>query len=199
MTYLTPAELYALSEVDGWNALWVQPQVVAEHLRRHPWVAAATVQVQAPGHLTAQVQEQTPVAVWITNRGAYWLAASGVALAMSPTQAAAVDELVLPQIIDSLGEAQQLGVPRLAIDPAILESALALTAALPELEGKVRYNREVGLNFSLPNPAVWVYLGDGHDMETKLKNLAAMRSVVAREEDVARIIDVRYIDRPFVR
>jgi len=55
------------------------------------------------------------------------------------------------------------------------------------------------LNFSLPNPAVWVYWGDGHDMEIKLENLAAMRTIVARENDAARIIDVRYINRPYVR
>ncbi len=199
LSYLAPAELYALAEVEGWNSLWVQPQVLADRLDDHPWVAAAAVQVHLPGRVAVQVEEQTPVAVWITNHGAYWLAASGAALAMQPAQAAAVDEVMLPQVIDSLGEAQQLGVNLTAIDPAILASALALSEALPELEGKVRYNREVGLNFALSNPAVWVYLGDGHDMETKLENLAAMRTVARREEAPASIIDVRYISRPYVR
>ena len=131
LTYLTPTELYSRSDVDGWNTLWIQPQVVADRLRSHPWVAGATVQVQAPGHVTVHVQEQTPVAIWLTNQGAYWLAASGAALAMSPAQAGAVDEVILPQIIDSLGEAQQLGVSQTAIEPTILDSALELTAAAP--------------------------------------------------------------------
>jgi cell division septal protein FtsQ len=199
LIYLMSPDLYALGAFEGWNGLWLEPQVVAERLRSHPWIAAADVQVHLPARISAQIVERTPIAVWVTNRGTYWLAATGVALAMPPDQAAAADELMLPQLVDSLGEAQQLGVDRLAVDAATLESALALTAALPELEGKVRFNREVGLNFALSSPAVWVYFGNGHDMEIKLENLAAMRTVVLREENTARIIDVRYINRPYVR
>jgi cell division protein FtsQ len=111
----------------------------------------------------------------------------------------ALPELALPQIVDSLQEARAIGDGPLALDRTVLDAALALVKALPELEGKVRYNQSVGLNFPLPEPAVWVYWGDGLDLETKMLNLDATRQLVRASEDPAQILDLRFEDRPYLR
>jgi hypothetical protein len=56
----------------------------------------------------------------------------------------------------------------------------------------------VGLNFPLPEPAVWVYWGDGFDLENKLENLTVARDMLRKDEEPAQIVDVRIIDRPYV-
>jgi cell division protein FtsQ len=105
----------------------------------------------------------------------------------------------LPQIIDSLQEAHVIGAGPPAIDPQVLTSALALVEAMPELDGIVRYTESIGLNFPLPDPAVWVYWGDGFDMESKLENLAVSRDLIRNAEEPAQILDVRFVDRPYIR
>jgi hypothetical protein len=85
------------------------------------------------------------------------------------------------------------------MDPQVLKSALTLMVAMPELGGTVRYNESVGLNFPLPEPAVWVYWGDGFELEAKMDNLAVAREMLRNAEEAAQIVDVRLIDRPYVR
>ena len=134
----------------------------------------------------------------MTNAGNYWLAANGSALPIATLEESALPELALPQIIDSLQEARVIGDGPLAIDPQVLDSALTLMAAMPELGETVRYNKSIGLNFPLPEPAVWVYWGDGFDIDAKIENLAVARDLVRKAEKPAQIVDVRLIDRPYV-
>ncbi|HXF64359.1 MAG TPA: FtsQ-type POTRA domain-containing protein [Caldilineaceae bacterium] len=187
--------LYAASEVEGWNIFWLQPQEVRRRLLAHPWIEDARVLLKLPGSVTVQIQEAKPVAVWITNAGNYWLAADGAALPMQAEM-----DSVLPQIVDTLQEARRWTADgTLAIDPQVLSSALALVQAVPELEGKVRYNRMIGLNFPLPKSAVWVYWGDGFHMEEKLEKLAIARDLLRTSDEPAQIVDIRFVDRPYLR
>jgi cell division protein FtsQ len=135
----------------------------------------------------------------VTNHGNYWLAMNGDALPIATLEESALPELALPQIVASLQEARKVGDGPLAIEPEVLTSALTLMAALPELENSVRYNELVGLNFALPEPPVWVYWGDGFDLETKLKHLEIAREQVRRAEEPAQIVDVSLVDRPYMR
>jgi hypothetical protein len=192
-------ELYVASEVEGWNIFWLRPQALRRRLLAHPWIEEAHVAVKLPASLTVHIQEVEPVAIWVTNGGDYWLAPDGATLPIVSQSADQMDH-ALPQIIDSLQEARSFAPgDDLAIDPQVLASALALDELLPELEGKVRYNRTVGLNFPLPKPAIWVYWGDGLNMEQKLDNLAATREVVRQSEESAQIVDIRFANRPYLR
>lgn len=192
-------DLYQIGGVEGWNVFWVEPEAIRERLLALPWVEDVQVSVGLPASVAVNVTEMKPVAVWVTNEGNYWLAANGAALPIVTMEESAMPELALPQIIDSLQEARVNGDESLAIDPHVLSSALALVESLPELEGKVRYNQSVGLNFPLPDPAVWVYWGDGFDIETKLENLEVTRELVRGTEEPAQILDVRFGNRPYVR
>jgi cell division protein FtsQ len=198
---LQPADLYAAGEIEGMNIFWLQPQELRRKLLQNHWIDDVRVRVGLPASVTVEVQEMQPVALWVANTGRYWLASNGATLpAVDEGEGAGELASGLPQIVDSLLEARDITVQdRLAMDPQVLASALTLVEALPELEGKVRYNRDVGLNFPLPKPAVWVYWGDGFHMDEKRINLAATLDLVRASETPAQIVDIRLIDRPFVR
>jgi hypothetical protein len=192
-------DLYNVLDLDGLNIFWVEPDRIRDALLALPWVEEAQVEVGLPATVSVQVTELTPAAVWVTNGGNYWLSTNGSALPVATLDESALPEVALPQIVDSLQEARIVGDGPLAMDPQVLNSALTLMAAMPELGNSVRYNKSIGLNFPLPDPAVWVYWGDGFDMEAKLKNLAVARDIVRDDEKPAQIVDVRLIDRPYVR
>lgn len=200
MERLESTELYPRAAVDGWSIFWLQPQAVRERILAHNWVADAQVNMRLPALLDIHVQEREPVAIWVTNDGSYWLAANGAALPMSSQEASNSPSMSLPQIVDPLRAAEALAPSRaMHMQTEVLQSSLALIEALPELDGKVRYNQSVGLNFLLPDPEVWVYWGDGLDMEQKLENLAAASDLVRSGDSSAQILDIRFINRPYVR
>jgi hypothetical protein len=192
-------DLYQAVHLEGLNIFWVEPETVRQQLLTLPWVQDAQVDVGLPTSVAVNVVEMNPVAVWVTNEGNYWLAANGAALPIATIEESALPELALPQIIDILQEARMIGDGPLAIDPQVLTSALTLMEAMPELEGTVRYNHSIGLNFALLDPAVWVYWGDGFDLEAKLENLAVARDLIKSAEEPAKLLDVRFVDRPYIQ
>jgi hypothetical protein len=192
-------DLYTTLNLDGLNIFWVEPEAIRASLMALPWVDDAQVHVALPASISVHVTEVTPAAVWVTNGGNYWLAMNGSALPIATLEESALPEVALPQIVDSLQEARAVGDGPLAMDPQVLQSALTLMAAMPELGGSVRYNESVGLNFALPDPAVWVYWGDGFDLEDKMENLEVVSEVVRTAEKPAQIVDVRLVNRPYVR
>ncbi len=196
---LNPAEILATAAVDGWNIFWIEPEQVRARLLDHRWIADAQVEIALPAAMHMRVVEREPVALWVTTAGAYWLAEDGTTLPVAPGEE--IHQSGLPQIVDLLGEAASpFGDPTaLTLEPQILQTALALVEALPELNGQIRYNRGIGLNFPLQTPAVWVYWGDGQAMEAKLENLAASRKLLQQGETTAQILDVRFATRPYIR
>lgn len=193
-------ELYPQLNLEGLNVFWVDPQTLRRTLAEHAWVDSAKVDVSLPADVTVHVLEVAPIAIWQTNSGAYWLAQDGTARPIAADEEQLVEQANLPEIVDSLHEARVVRASGpLSMDPDILDSALVLMQALPELNNVVRYNRSVGLNFALSEPTVWVYWGDGFDMDEKLENLAATRDVVRGSEDGAQILDVRFVKRPYIR
>lgn len=191
---LDAEQLYAQSGVDGWNIFWLRPAEVRARLLANPYIVDAQVALGLPGKLTVTVTEKQPVALWVTNRGSYWVTDDGAAL-----PAAEDAESDLPQIVDTLVEAQSVKFPeRVTMDPDALHSALALMATMPALHNQVRYNKDYGLNFPMPDRPVWVYWGGGENTERKLENLAAARRVLDQEGVEAQVVDVRF-ERPYIR
>lgn len=192
-------DLYQALHLDGLNIFWVEPDAIRNTLLAIPWVADAQVEVNLPASITVNVTEITPAAVWVTNAGNYWVSTTGSALPIANLEKSALPDVALPQIVDSLQEARVVGQNPPTLDPQVLKSAITLMASMPELKGSVRYNKAVGLNFPLPDPSVWVYWGDGFDIDAKLQNLAVARDLIRKSDKPAQIIDVRLIDQPYVR
>jgi cell division protein FtsQ len=200
LRYLDRESLYQTAGVEGWNVFWLEPEEVRARLLAQPFVADALVRLALPGRVEIEVLERSPVAVWVTGQGDFWLTQGGAAL---PVRAGGPSPGHLPHIVDSLMDARSVegsgDAHAPAMDPTVLESALALVQTMPELRDQVRYNRGIGLNFPMPGNTGWVYWGDGTEIETKLTNLAAARKVMAEDEPSAQIIDVRFANRPYVR
>jgi hypothetical protein len=199
LSYLEPGDLYQLSQVEGWNTLWVQPEDIRRRILENPYVEDVNLRLQLPARLEVSVQEHPPVAIWQTQAGDFWIASNGATLPVKGQVDAS-----LPRIVDMLQEARLLGAPDAAagpsaVDPRVLTSAMALMETMPELENKVRFNRSVGLNFPLPDKEIWVYWGDGKNTTKKLSNLTAVRQVLDDGETAAQIIDVRFVNRPYFR
>ena len=201
--YLNVDELYPLADVEDWSVFWLQPAEIRERVLAHPYVTDVKVRIGLPALVAITVEEAEPIALWVTRDATLWLLEDGTALAMrsapnAPPNAASqdVDGNPLPQIVDVNREAQTPGVS--AIDSEVLHSGLALLAQFPGL-GSVRFNEGFGLNFGLPGSEHWVYWGDGYDLETKMENLRAGEQLIASGQVEGQIIDVRYLERPFVR
>lgn len=203
IAYLDAPSLIAQLGVEGWNILWIEPETLRGRLLNHAGIIDARVRLQLPGTVEIDVVERRPVAIWITNQGVYRLADNGIALS-GPIDAATVStsalDMALPQIVDPLQEAQRPGiVDTPTIDPEVLAGALAMLQTLPELQNRVRFNRSVGFNFPLPDGDGWVYWGDGLHVEEKSVNLAAIRQYIAENQVESRIVDVRFVNRPYLR
>jgi hypothetical protein len=203
LAYLDAPALFAQLQVDGWNILWLQPQELRSRLLAHAGIIDAHVRLQLPGRVEISFTERQPVALWVTGQGVYRLADNGATLSGPLSTEAVVAspaDRALPQIIDPLQEAQRPGLAdTVAMDPDVLTGALAVADALPELQNRVRYNRGVGLNFPLPDGDGWVYWGDAHHLDEKVTNLAAARQYISENNVESRIVDVRFLNRPFLR
>jgi len=195
LTYIDDSDVYRASGLEGWHILWLTPDDVSEMTLNNPYVKSAKVTINLPVSILIDVEEYQPIALWVTSDMTYWLLDDGTALpAIAPT-----DES-LPQLIDVLGEAKALSSgSTLSVNTEVLKSALSLMEEMPELQNRIRYNRNFGLNFPFPEDEVWVYWGDGQNTGAKMNNLIAALSLLPDREEPARLIDVRFIQRPYIR
>ncbi len=202
LTYLSADELYPGAALEGWSIFWLQAERVAAAVEQDPFVRQADVRISLPNRVEVAVVEAAPVLLWKTGDADYWVLESGAALRIPDRAEGAPptgpDGAELPQLVDLRRAAQVAGVADPAMEPAVVQSTLALIGRLPELH-TVRYNQGVGLNFTLPGSPYWVYWGDGYHVEAKLENLAAGRALLAGGEEPGQVIDVRYPQRPYVR
>jgi cell division septal protein FtsQ len=193
VTYLNADELYTASGIDSWNFFWLRSAEIRRRLLAVPYVQDVQLTLQPPNQVAIAVQEEQPVALWVTTPDPLWIMPDGTALPVQDGRATN-----LPQIIDPGRAAQDVTQPnRAAVDPAVLASAQTLLQQLPEIR-ELRYNGDFGLNFQLPGAAAWVYWGDGERADAKFANLAIAQQLIRQGEVAPQIIDVRY-DRPYIR
>lgn len=186
--------LYQSLGIDGWNSLWLRRDEIRESLLENPWITDATVSISAPARVAIQVVEAPAIGVWLTNAGQYWISPHGSALPMAEQPPA-----TMPRLVDGDMEAAVPGsTPGTAVDTGIVASALALISRVPGVT-EVRYNADIGLNFSLPGSNLWIYWGDGSLVDEKLEAIAMGREMVATGQVTGAILDVRIPDRPFMR
>lgn len=121
-----PQAVRKLARVDTGMALYgIDPVLVADRVRRHPWVGAARVERLPTGVLRIRVEERTPVALALTDRGApdFFLDSTG---AIMPHTPAAVFDVPLIRGV-SAEKRKGLAVQ----NPALRELARALAGLDP--------------------------------------------------------------------
>ena len=193
LTYVKAEDLYAQSAMDSWNIFWLSPSAIRTRLMALPTVADAQVTLQLPNHVAVHIQEEQPVALWVTQAGNFWVLPDGAAV---PEPAEAQANLL--QIIDPLREAKDWNDPAgVNFDANMLKSALRLVNYLPEVN-QIYFNQGYGLNFHLPGSSAWVYWGDGLNMEKKYKNIVAVQDHLRTEDAQPKIIDLRF-EKPVLK
>lgn len=89
-THAAPDTLAALARVDTGQALYrLQPRLLTDRVRRHPWVKSAAVSRYPNGTLRITVDERTPAALVLQDgAAAYYLDAAGYPLPLASGLAA---------------------------------------------------------------------------------------------------------------
>lgn len=193
ITYVNADELYAQSDIDSWNIFWLSPRAIRARLMALPTVADVQVHIQLPNQLVVEVQEEEPVALWVTQAGNFWVLPDGTAL---PEPVPGKEGLL--QIIDPQRDAQAWGdTTGTAIDVGVLQSAQTLLGYMPGVD-QIYFNKGVGLNFHLPDSSSWVYWGDGLNMDKKYTNIVGIQQQLRTAGSQPKIIDVRF-EKPILK
>lgn len=191
MHYLTDEELYALSDVERWSILWLEPERIRADVLAHPYVADAQVSIHWPARVQIAVEEVTAVAIWATEGAEYWILADGRAL---PARSGVPTPGL--RLVDPQREARMPGsVERLW--PGLLATAQHLQAEFGLDE--FWYNSTTGLNFGLPETKTWVYWGDGAEFEAKKFALQTAEKEIRANRDAVRTLSLIAPNRPYFR
>ena len=188
------AALVELAAVDTSMKLFeVDPVIVADRLRRHPWVAAAEVTRLPTGTLRLQVQERRPAALVLDRQGApaYFVDAAGFSMPL--VKEAAYDVPLLRGLRAPYHPVQPLE------DPSVRALLAALDAADPAaraLVSELTLGRDGVWLHTTPRPgagSVPVHLGQG-DFAAKLVRLRAFweQAVLTQPDRSFTLIDLRF-------
>jgi len=190
-SFLEAGELYALTDVEAWSILWLEPELIRQQVMAHPYVADAQVSIHWPARVQVAVEEVLPIGIWATEGEEYWLLADGRALPVRDAEITPVLRLVDPQ-----REARTPGrIDR--ISTGLLDTALRLQREFGLNE--FRFNSSTGLNFGLPETKTWVYWGDGSGFEAKQVVLHAAEPEIQANRNEARTLSLIAPNRPYFR
>ena len=190
--HATSEALLALARVDTDTLLFdIDPDLVEDRLRRHPWVAEASVRRLPTGTLALRVTERVPTMLVMNRRGApsHYLDAQGAQMPLVPKVAYDVPLL------------WGLNAPYHPIQPVAEPSVLAFLQALdradPAVEAlisEVVFEGELVVHTTPAHGhgAIPVHLGRA-DFEGKFKRLHAFwhQAVLPRPDKTFRRIDLR--------
>jgi cell division protein FtsQ len=170
----------------------VDPSIVADRIRRHPWVETVEIRRIPTGVLRIEIEERVPVAVVVqSGRPAYYLDRNGLRMPLVAGRAADVP------VVRGVTEAYVPLVP--VANPTLIEFASVL-ARLDEAANAIVSEIEVrrdGMSVSTTpvpgRPAIRVNMGGG-DFDYRFALLAAFWSQVVLADDapVIHAIDLRY-------
>ncbi len=210
--YLSPQDAWDFREVVGTHILWQQPKLVRSSVLANPFVSDVRVQTYFPRTVIVTVQETTPTLMWATIEGVYAVLYDGTARelpAVSPT--GALSGLEYLTLYDLRGKAAlnreaTHDIEATYLDPELVNAVLMLqheyadrTNAQSEVLRHFFYSQAHGLHLIIPNSETRVFWGDGLQLSQKLANLRAIEEFIAIQGEVADLIDVRPLTKPYFR
>jgi cell division protein FtsQ len=200
--YAETEALIALTRVDTGTVLFdVAPALVADRVRRHPWVAQAEVSRQPwpVGTLRIHVTERTPAALVldVAGRPAHYLDQAGYLMPLKPE---AVYDVPLVH-----GLTGRYSLARPVPSPALVDCLLALGQAPAAVNAlvaslEVRQGGEVWVHTAPAGARGAIPVRLGHDgFAEKLARLHAFwhQTVLQRPDKTFTLIDLRF-DRQIV-
>ena len=210
--YLLPEEVWDFQGVIGTHILWQQPRVVHAAVLTNPFVRGARVQTYFPRTVSVLVQEETPTLLWATGEGVFAVLSDGTARELpAVSYDAGLRELEYLTLFDLKGEATLNREPTHAIETAHLDPELVKTVLVLQQEygsaptadsealTHFYYSQAHGLHLAIPNIGTRVFWGNGLQLSQKLANLRAIEEFVASNGQIAELIDVRPLTKPYYR
>jgi len=183
---VTPEQVFGASQLEGLNIFWVDPEQAAQLvMERLPTIKSAQVTAQLPARVVISVEERVPYLVWRTGDKEWWVDEEGVAYAPGSGQ---------PQglvVVDNDARPLRAGQH---LDAQVIPAVRALRYWLPKIS-QAFYSEATGIGFHTSEG--WpVYLGDGTDMEAKLRIVKALYDQFKAQNTRPDAIDARYVGGP---
>ena len=210
--YLSPQDVWNFREVLGTHILWQQPQLVRSAVLANPFVSDVRVQTYFPRTVVVTVQETTPTLMWATIEGVYAVLYDGTARELpavsSTTALSGLEYLTLYDLRGNaaLNREATHDIETTYLDPELVNTVLMLqheyanrTSAQSEALRHFFYSQAHGLHLVIPNSKTRVFWGDGLQLTQKLANLRAIEDFIAIQGEVADLIDVRPLTKPYFR
>lgn len=190
---LSPAEVEFAAGVRGENLFLVRAEAVAEAVQQLPAVERAAVALVFPSRVEIAVSERVPYAVWRSGNQRWVVDRDG--LVLGPATGSE------PLLLVHDGDARPVE-PGARVDRDALEAATRLRELLPPRLGwsPARYDYQAGVGVSIMGePGLVVRFGSSADLPWKIETLAAILEHLRGKGATAKLIDVRFRDRPYFR
>lgn len=164
---IPPAEIVAASGLGGAHIFSIDPTDAATAITRLPGVISATVTIEWPNQVKIDIQEDTPVAVWIQDGQQFWINRNGQ---LTTARQELPGLLQIESEVVSGEEATQSEDTPIApvdfISQGVVDGALQLRQLRPNIE-RLYYRPAGGLSYR--DGRGWqAYFGIGNDMDQKL-------------------------------
>lgn len=208
-----PSEVVQQSGLGGVHIFAADPGRAAVQITDIPGVTAAAVTLNWPNQASIQIEEDSPIAVWIEGSRQYWITENGRLIpARSGTlglllieSEMPLDTAVEPAASDETSETaaetavtETTAAAQMAFVPQpVLEGAMQLRTLRPNIE-RLYYRPSTGLSYQ--DGRGWrVYFGDGHDMHQKLVVYEAIVADLLDRGLTPAYISVSNQEAPFYR
>lgn len=167
---VSASEVVANSGLAGMHIFAADPNAAADSIAKIPGIISAAVTLQWPNMVHIQVQEDSPIAVWIEGSNQYWITENG---RLIPARSQTLGLLLIeseqpPKLTEELvSETDADPQPDIAFVPeSVMQGALQLRELRPNIE-KLFYRPSNGLSYQ--DGRGWrVFFGSGTDMQQKI-------------------------------
>ncbi|MCK6580484.1 MAG: hypothetical protein L6Q98_20520 [Anaerolineae bacterium] len=164
LRYMTANEIYALTNVVGLHAFWIDPAAVRRDLLNSPTIADAQIIVGGPPELlTILIAEREPALVWEQGGQAVWIDVNGRVMRQREDR---------PELVRVQADAVLTSPVEAEVTVETVAGALQLQTLLPT-GITLRYHPDRGLGYN--DSRGWlVWLGTGTGMAEKLRILESI-------------------------
>jgi len=184
---LDAGDIIRRSGLEQTNIFLIQTDEVTRRLSLIPQVKEAHVRLGLPNRAEILITERQPALNYVREGETYWVDEEG---RIFPASEFRID---LPVLLD---DDRSASADDQHLDPALSQAILFLHASMPELN-EFNYRRDFGLYFL--SPEGWrVYLGDGQNMERKLRKWRIIRQQLLQDGGSVKAVDLRF-DNVYVK
>lgn len=163
---IPPAEIVAASGLGGAHIFSIDPTDAATAITRLPGVISATVTIEWPNQVKIDIQEDTPVAVWIQDGQQFWINRNGQ-LTTARQELPGLLQIESEVVSDEANQSEDNPITPLDfVSLGVVDGALQLRQLRPNIE-RLYYRPAGGLSYR--DGRGWqASFGVGNDMDQKL-------------------------------